>query len=86
MKKKSYIFFKKKQRESKHGASISRIDQLLSNESFCVMSSNSCCSFVVSISLMKRCLLCDKSFGTCRSMMVEHIFWIFLEDCTKELE
>jgi hypothetical protein len=42
VKKKSYIFLKRKQRESKHEASISRIDQLLSNESICVMSLNNC--------------------------------------------
>jgi len=42
-------------------------------------------SIVDSISLVRRRLLCDKSFGTCSSFIVE-IFWIFLEDCTKELE
>jgi len=43
-------------------------------------------SIDVSISLMRRWLLCDKSFETCSSLIVECIFWIFLEDCTKELE
>jgi hypothetical protein len=44
VKKESYIFLKRKRRESKHEASISKIGQLLSNESICVISSNSCCS------------------------------------------
>jgi hypothetical protein len=42
VKKKNYIFLKRKQRESKHEASISKIDRLLSNESICAMSSTSC--------------------------------------------
>ncbi len=44
VKKESYIFLTRKRRESKYEVSISRIDQLLRNESICVMSSNSCCS------------------------------------------
>jgi hypothetical protein len=41
---------------------------------------------VVSISLMRRHILYDKIFGTCCSLIEEHIFWIFLKDCTKKLE
>ncbi len=43
--KKKLHFFEKKQRELRHEASISRIDQLLSSELVCVVSSNSCFSF-----------------------------------------
>jgi hypothetical protein len=41
VKKKNYIFWKRKRKESGHEVSISRIDRLLSNESICAMSSNS---------------------------------------------
>jgi hypothetical protein len=42
VKKKNYIFLKRKWKELGHEASISRIDHLLSNESIFAMSSNNC--------------------------------------------
>jgi hypothetical protein len=45
VKKKNYTFLKRKQRESKHEASILSIDLLLNSELVYVMNSNSCCSF-----------------------------------------
>jgi hypothetical protein len=43
-------------------------------------------SIVVSISFVKRHQLCNKSSRTYHSQIKEHIFWIFLKDCTKKLE
>jgi hypothetical protein len=45
VKKKVHTFLKRKQRESKYEAFLSKIDLFLNNESICSMSSNYCCSF-----------------------------------------